>query len=218
MSTNKEDKFEIHLDRSLFMGVDSLEEKLGLTKGFFENLQTEDDWSFIIKLHTLFESVCTHLLVFHFEEKDLSEIFSKLELSNKSYGKLVFLKNLNLISADDRRFISSLSELRNQLVHNVTNSDFNLEEMVSNFNSVELKKFTKTFSPFESRTVDLKKGFIEVNKKRMAELMDRALKKPKLHLWVGAHNLLVSLGDNFGYSDFKKYIKAKNFLDLSEDE
>jgi hypothetical protein len=123
----------IILSKPLFMGVDSFENKLGLKKGIFDKLQKEDDWSFVIKLHALFEAICTQLLVFHLGEDKLSELFTKLELSNKSIGKLVFLKHLELIGKDDRKFIYSLSELRNQLVHNVANCEFSLKEMVSKF-------------------------------------------------------------------------------------
>lgn len=204
----------IILSKPLFMGVDSFEEKLGLKRGFFDKLQKEDDWSFIIKLHALFEAVCTQLLIFHLSEDKLSEVFSKLELSNRSIGKIVFLKEMELIGKDDRKFIYSLSELRNQLVHNVANCEFSLKEMVAKFTPSELKQFTKTFSPFESVTVtdNIKDGLVEVDEKRMSELMERAKEQPKLHIWVGAHNVLVSLGDNFGYSDYKQSIKAKQIL------
>jgi len=210
----------IILSKPLFMGVDSFEKKLGLKRGFFDKLQNEDDWSFIIKLHALFEAVCTQLLISHLGEDKLSEVFSKLELSNKSSGKLVFLKQLELIGKNDRKFIYSLSELRNQLVHNVANFEFSLKEMVSKFTPSELKQFTKTFSPFESVTVtdNIKDGLVEVDGKRMAELMERAKEQPKLHIWVGAHNVLVSLGDNFGYSDYKQFIKAKQILYKDDDE
>jgi hypothetical protein len=57
-------------------GILELESKLGLDQGFFGNLQSEDDWSFVIKLHALFEAACTHLLLFHFQELELTDIFS----------------------------------------------------------------------------------------------------------------------------------------------
>ena len=113
-----------------------------------------------------------------------------------------------------------MSELRNQLVHNVANCEFSLKEMVSKFSPSELKQFTKTFSPSESVTVtdNIGDGLVEVDPKRMTELMERAKEQPKLHIWVGAHNVLVSIGDNFGYSDYKQYIKAKKILYEDEDE
>ena len=210
----------IRLNKPLFMGVDSFEKKLGLKKGFFDKLQKEDDWSFIIKLHALFEAVCTQLLVFHLGEDKLSETFSKLELSNKSIGKLVFLKKMELIGKDDRKFIYSLSELRNQLVHNVANCEFDLKEMVAKYSPAELRNFTKTFSPDECVTVsdNIKDGLVEIGENKMAELIERAKDYPKIHIWIGAHNVLVSIGNNFGYSDYKQYIKAKKILFEAEEE
>jgi len=45
-----------------------LEKAVGVRAGFFYRLLEEDDWSFVIKLHALFEAVCSHLLLFHFRE------------------------------------------------------------------------------------------------------------------------------------------------------
>ena len=100
-----------------------LESKVGVKQGFFAALLDEDDWSFVIKLHALFEAACTHLLLFHFKEPDLAEVVSRLELSNKTTGKLAFLSRLELLGKEGRRLISTLSELRNNLVHDVRNAD-----------------------------------------------------------------------------------------------
>ena len=87
------------------------EKKIGVQAGFFEKLKDEDDWSFIIKLHALFETACTHLLIFHFNEPNLVNILSRLEISNKTTGKLALLKELGLLGKNYRVFIYSLSEL-----------------------------------------------------------------------------------------------------------
>ena len=38
------------------------EQRLGLKSGFYQDIVTNDDWSFIIKLNALFEAACTHAL------------------------------------------------------------------------------------------------------------------------------------------------------------
>ena len=48
-------------------GIVEFEKKLGVPSGFVKKLLDEDDWSFIIKLHALFEASCAHLLIFHFK-------------------------------------------------------------------------------------------------------------------------------------------------------
>ena len=53
-------------DFKVDQGILELEAKVGVKENFFRGLLEEDDWSFVIKLHALFEASCTHLLLFHF--------------------------------------------------------------------------------------------------------------------------------------------------------
>jgi hypothetical protein len=121
----------MQLARPIFRGFAELETSIGVSEGFFEGLQSEDDWSFVVKLHAIFEATATDLLAYHFKEEALWDLFARLELSNKTTGKLGFLKALDLMGSENRRYISSLSELRNALVHDVRNCSFNLKEMVN---------------------------------------------------------------------------------------
>jgi hypothetical protein len=66
-----------------------LERAVGVREGFFHRLVDEDDWSFVIKLHALFEAACAHLLLFHFREPELADIVARLELSNKTKERCV---------------------------------------------------------------------------------------------------------------------------------
>ena len=86
-------------------GIQDLHSKIGLDSDFFKRLLEEDDWSFVIKLHALIEAIITSLLVFHFNEKKLGKILSRLELSNKTIGKLAFLKECDLLGEDEIRYI-----------------------------------------------------------------------------------------------------------------
>ena len=108
--------------------VKLLERELGIREGFLQSLKNEDDWSFIIKVHALLEGAISHLLCKALGHDQLSEVFSYIEISNKRSGKIAFVKALSLLEKPDRRFINSLSELRNRVVHDVSNVDFNLKE------------------------------------------------------------------------------------------
>ena len=208
----------MHVDK----GIIDLESKIGTKSGFFLSLLSEDDWSFVIKLHALFEAVCTHLLLFHFKEPDLSELFGRLELSNKTTGKIAFLAKLKMLGKNDRRLVASLSELRNSLVHDVRNSKFMLTELVGSLTDKELKRFAISFSPFEShirRMVDAplfpdsmpdEKLIMQAD---INNVIKRAKDNPKEHIWLGAHHTLVSLVDMYGYSDYKQWVKAKELFD-----
>ena len=108
--------------------VERVLKDMNLPGSFLVDLLREPhDWSFIIKLHALVEGVSTHLLIADLGDERLREPISHLEMSNSRTGKVAFLKALELIESDDRSFISSLSELRNQLVHGIANIEFSLE-------------------------------------------------------------------------------------------
>jgi hypothetical protein len=52
---------EVNLDK-IPKNIKDIERDLGLPIGFLVTLKEEDDWSFIIKLHALFEAAYSHLL------------------------------------------------------------------------------------------------------------------------------------------------------------
>jgi hypothetical protein len=208
-------------------GILELETKIGVRENFFKDLLAEDDWSFVIKLHALFEAACTHLLLFHFKEPELTNIFARLELSNKATGKIAFLDKLELLGKEHRRLVAALSEMRNSLVHDVRNAEFSVEGMVARFDSTALKQFALVFSPYEThiRTFPLSAdpeaqlGYNEKLQKAASvdEMMKRAKRSPKYHIWIGAYNVLISIVDMYGYSDYKQWVKAKTVFEEGDD-
>jgi len=138
--------------------VRQLEKEIGIRPGFLESLKTEDDWSFIIKLHALVEAAVSYLLCKALGHDELSETFSFLELSNKRVGKIAFVKSLGLLDEKDRRFISSLSELRNKLVHDISNVQFDLKEYVENLSPKRFETFVKSLDSFSYDRVKLIKA------------------------------------------------------------
>ena len=128
--------------------VDKLEAVLGLEGGFFHSLNSEDesDWSFVIKLHALTEAAVSHMLTTTLKEEALADVFARLDMSNKTTGKAAFVKALGLLSEAERRFVSSLSELRNSLVHDVRNVHFELHEHVAKLSTKEQETFVKNFN------------------------------------------------------------------------
>lgn len=213
----------MNLPSDFDVGLDilELESKVGVPKNFFLSLNQADDWSFVIKLHALFEAACTHLLLFHFKEPDLSEVFSRLELSNKTTGKIAFLAKLGLIGRENRRFLSSLSELRNSLVHDVRNAEFSLKEMVQSLETPEVKNLAVSFSPFETHVrkfpydPNMKLGYDKELQRQAAieSMIERFSAEPKYHIWIGAFNVLTSIVDMYGYSDYKQWIKVQQHFE-----
>jgi hypothetical protein len=156
------------------------EQELGLPAGFFGRLVHEDDWSFIIKLHAFFESVVTELLVKCLGREKLRGVLAELPLSDKQIGKMVFARQLGLLEDQPRRFISDLSVLRNDLVHDVRNVQFELKEYVKRLDKNKRKNFRNNFGfAFE---------WLEQGSERREALM---AENPKLIILSSAYECLI---------------------------
>ena len=126
--------------------IAEIENQLGLPTGFLKGLYDhEDDWSFVIKAHAFLEAALTHLLADHLGTEDLLPVFAYLETSNVRTGKLAFVKAFDLLDKGARRFIHTLSELRNDLVHEISNVNFKFETYVAQLSDKERKEFIGAF-------------------------------------------------------------------------
>ena len=134
--------------------IPKLEEKLGIEVGFFNKLSDEEDWALIIKLHALIESAVSELLTKAFNNSSLKDTFTMLELSNKRTGKMAFINALGLLGDAERRYISSLSELRNKLVHNIKNVNYQLDEEVEKMDRQQFQQFIKNFNTLATELDD----------------------------------------------------------------
>ena len=184
--------------------INILEHQLGLPVGFFEALLTEDDWSFVIKLHALIEGAITHLLITHIDEPNLATTIAHLELSNTRTGKMAFVKSMTLLDKDSRRFITSLSELRNQLVHNISNISFSFNCLLSNYTEKEKNVFIKRFALVQP----------SLNDKILREMI---LDDPKKTIWFSAMRILLSVHYRNETFVLERYAKAHSIMfDLEE--
>ena len=136
--------------------VPALEQKLGVEPGFFASLDGDDesDWSFVIKTHALIEAAISYLLTEHLKRPELAGMFSRLDMSNEATGKVAFATALGLLERPERRFIVSFSELRNMLVHDVRNVNFDLVSYVQGMNQKDQDIFLKKFNLLSSEVTD----------------------------------------------------------------
>jgi len=164
--------------------IADIETQLGLPTGFLISLYAhEDDWSFVIKAHAFLEAALTHLLADHLGKEDLLPVFAYLETSNVRTGKLAFVKAFDLLDKGARRFIHTLSELRNDLVHEVSNVGFKFDAHVAQLSDKERKEFVGAFDY----------AFVEVVQAQQRPLDDRlratldriVLTAPRLALVAG---------------------------------
>ena len=128
--------------------IEHLSSIIGIAPEFFPELLEEDDWSFVIKMHALLESTISHVLTLTAHNEVLGDIFARLELSNKSVGKLAFLKAYDMVDKHERRLMSELSELRNHLVHRIENITFTFEAYLSSSNHDKTKVLANTFAAY----------------------------------------------------------------------
>jgi hypothetical protein len=164
--------------------IADIENQLGLPTGFLRGLYDhEDDWSFVIKSHAFLEAALTHLLADHLGKEDLLPVFAYLETSNVRTGKLAFVKAFDLLDKGARRFIHTLSELRNDLVHEVSNVNFDFATYVSNLSDKERKEFIGAFDYALVEVVQASQRPID---DRLRGTLDRiVLTTPRLALVAG---------------------------------
>lgn len=162
----------------------ALEEAFGLPKGFIDGLKNDDDWSLVIKSHALIESACSDMLCHYFGKYELADIFSQLEMSNKRTGKIAFISALGLLSKKERRFISELSELRNLIVHNASNTVFSLQSYI---HGLSKEKQIKTISALNLRTERVIIG------ERKIEGIHLGLEVPQMIIWGSLMDTLSSI-------------------------
>ncbi|MCG7585650.1 hypothetical protein [Photobacterium sp. OFAV2-7] len=185
--------------------INKLEHQLSLPVGFFEALLTEDDWSFVIKLHALIEGAISHLLITHIDEPNLATTIAHLELSNTRTGKMAFVKSMTLLEKDSRRFITSLSELRNQLVHNISNISFSFKGLLSNYTEKEKDAFIKRFAIVQP----------PLNDKLRREMI---LHDPKKTIWFSAMTILLSVHYRNKTFALERYVKAHSIMFAPEEQ
>jgi hypothetical protein len=129
-----------NLARVIQTAVDIIEHELRLPSGFFAGLASEDDWSFVIKIHALIEATVTHLLSNAVDPK-LRPVFERLPLSGGPFGKTTFAEAVGAMSRPERRFVQQLSELRNKLVHDVLRVSFRFDEYLGTLDKNQRKAF-----------------------------------------------------------------------------
>jgi hypothetical protein len=189
-----------------------LESELGVAPAFFHGLLDEDDWSFVIKLHSLIEAAATHLLIVTMDKLELETIISRLELSGQTTGKLAFFKSMELLDSPSRRFIQTLSEVRNKLVHDVSNISINLEQYISNLKEEDKKGFDTGFKwgyKDESK-VKIKRGEDGYDVHEFIKLIAVILMKHsqyKLAIWFGSIIVLRQMYAKVSHGHFEKQMK-----------
>ena len=108
---------------------------------FLKDLLTDDDWSFIIKSHSLIESLVTELIVTKIDENKLKSVIERIPLHDGIVSKISISKTYNLIPSDQIKFLKKISEIRNNIVHKFENLNFTFETYLSNLDKNQKKSW-----------------------------------------------------------------------------
>lgn len=186
--------------------LSELESKLKLPDKFYLNLLNEDDWSFIIKLHALIEASLTttlsEILKLSLQEYidakniELNNFFSRLDTSDKTTGKLAFVKGLELLGDDYRGFIHHLSKMRNKFVHDISNVGSTIDNYLMTLDSNVKKDFR-----YKMSWAILEEIEIEGKSLKGQELFDS---NKKVAIWLNAYYCLSELTYCIKYFELSK--------------
>ena len=100
-----------------------------------------------------------------------------MELSNKRIGKVAFIKKLNLLPKKFRNFISKFSELRNLLVHEISNVNFDFNRYVDQLDKNKKKILAKALAA----------GVTEKEcPNNSSYRFEQFMKDPKFCVWISA--------------------------------
>ncbi len=169
----------------MFGDLGAFAKRLGLPHSFYEKLLAEDDWSFVIKTNALVEAACTHALASRLHAPELVESFASLDLGNSKFGKVVLLRKLKAITAEQARVLQSLYQLRNSLAHDVKQVTFNVDDYVAAFDKNQRNSFVNDFGHGVADTVPF--GGKHIPREKFV------LQNPKISIWITVAEIIACL-------------------------
>jgi len=130
--------------------IEDIEKYLGLKHGFFKNLQFDDDWSFIVKLNSLFEAAVSSMVTEELARKELKDTFSNMNMGTANYGKLAFVNKLNLLPENYVKYIETLNRLRNKFAHDISKTSHDLKTYLESASQNTRKECRQYLNRIES--------------------------------------------------------------------
>lgn len=156
------------------------ERRVGLPTGFVYSLAQEDDWTFVIKIHALYETALTHILVTTFGNQKLRVTLAEISMADK----LNFASACRLFDKEDRGMLRALSKLRNTLVHSVDQVAFSFSTYLSDQN--RKKQFLESFAQVWPDPIILP-GEIQ------AERDAFVIENPRITVWLWCQRILANV-------------------------
>jgi hypothetical protein len=167
-----------------------MEALLQLPQGFYGKLLGEDDWSFVIKLSSLFEGACTQVLIAHANCPAMNDALSRMTMRG---SKIKTMVSLGSLTQDQAGILEAIATLRNSLVHSISNVTFSFDGYFERLAPQRAKQEVKLFG--HGLKDQLPVGGSLVSR---AEFV-RA--NPKVSIWLTSAEVLACIG--LGISDAK---------------
>lgn len=150
----------------------SLEKDYNEKLNFLAKLLDDDDWSFVIKSHSLIESLVTEIIIEKLNEPILKSFIERLPLHGDEISKIRIIKTYDLLSKGQITFIAKLSIIRNNIVHKFENLSFTFDNYQRDLNKDNLKNWKNAL--LESNS----------NKELQNKLSELVDKDPKIAVWL----------------------------------
>ncbi|MBC5836533.1 hypothetical protein [Flavobacterium muglaense] len=154
-------------------GNENIKNELLEKSKFLFNLLQDDDWSFVIKSHSLIESLITELIINRINQIELKKTIERMPLHNDTVSKMEIVKIYELLSTEERSFIKNLTEIRNEIVHKYENINFTFENYINRFSDKNKRERWRKVHLWESMSKETKK---EIEKNIYAN--------PKFGVWL----------------------------------
>lgn len=97
------------------------------------SLVKKDQWTFIVKSHAIIEATIGDLVIALLGNQPLEQFVRKLPLHGEQGSKLALIRNYDCLEKEHITFLKEISELRNKLVHNTSNFDFDFNRYIADF-------------------------------------------------------------------------------------
>ncbi|MGA2655996.1 MAG: hypothetical protein ABSH34_00615 [Verrucomicrobiota bacterium] len=113
--------------------------RVGLSPLFYLRLaDIDDDWAFLLKVHSFFEGVITNLI---HEKLRLRPNCSESASPRDSFiSRMHLAERLGVLEPDYRAFLMGLNRLRNDITHNIRFIDFDLRRYVDSLSDTEFRR------------------------------------------------------------------------------
>jgi hypothetical protein len=174
-----------------------LSDTVGITPSFGKSLDTDDDWTYVIKMHAFLEAALNHLVLGRLKQPLLNDFVTRLETNDRRTGKLAVIKAFNLLTDNAIMFVRLLSEVRNRAVHDIKNFDLNLTAYIGGLDQQQKKNWKAALTSWHIQGAPSQ------------EILDFSIKVPRNAIYNSCMMIMIrSFAENESLSNqYQRYLR-----------